>query len=215
MKYLGANLNKVMEEVVAYVSIIDNLFGLYLDCTQGFLANYNNMIKGQAEIAKTIPPGTDIDALDMFICRGGPNDPNNVMLHRTTQGEFKLRNALGASNYVRIAQLLIVLLFEFWETEHRARVAVALGLSKATDLKLPLLGDIRLLRNDIIHNQAVISEETVKKLEVIVGLSPNAVLRLTPDDVEGLIRRIKGTLDDLVVESGGTDPKHRTLWHIR
>jgi hypothetical protein len=213
MKYPGSDINRVEQEVAAYIATIDGLFGLYLDCAQGFLANYNQLIRGQAETTKHLPPGTDVDSLDMFLVWGDPNDPNNVMQHRTTQGEFKRRNARNGSNYVRTAHWLIVLVFEYWETEHRARIASALRLKK-DEFKIPLFGDIRRLRNDIIHNQGNVSEETVKKCEVMAGFSSGTALCLRIEDVKQFITQVKCALDTVVVEAGGPDPKHRTIWHV-
>lgn len=66
-------------------------------------------------------------------------------------GEFRRRNRKGGPNHTRAAQLLILLMYEYWESEYRSSVAEALGKDK-NDLKIPLMGDLRLLRHDVIHH---------------------------------------------------------------
>ncbi|MCR9161924.1 MAG: hypothetical protein ACE37F_26070 [Nannocystaceae bacterium] len=202
------------DEVAAFVEVVDNLYGVYLDAGLGFMAIAKQVCEGQDKVRGEFPPGTDLDALPQFIGRGSPNDAGNVMQHKTTQGQFKARNAKGGHNQVLLGQMLLVLLYEHWESEHRARVAAAIGIPRK-DLKASLFGDLRLVRNDIIHCRGIIQEKTIEKLEVVQGLVVGEVLRLSEDAVEETVRAIKRVLDNLVVEHGGEDPKHRTVWRVR
>jgi len=209
------DLPRLEAEVLNYVIAVDELYGHYLDTTAGFIANARQVEEVQKSSRPNLPPGTDPDALDMFYGHGDPNDPANRILHRTTQGEYKRRNAKGGHNHLRAAQLLMVLIFEYWESEHRAKIAEAHGFSDPDYLKIPIIGDLRLLRQDILHHRSIIRPETFRKLAVIQGLVADTELALNDQDVESLVSKLKGALDDIVIKAGGTDPEHRKIWHVQ
>jgi len=81
-------LKSTVEELV---DRIDQLYGLYLDATMGFDANVTTVEQAQMQ------PGASDDSA-FFITDGAPTDPDNVLLHKTTQGEFKKRNRPDGSN---------------------------------------------------------------------------------------------------------------------
>lgn len=198
-----------------HVTSVDELYGHYLDSTMGFIANLRLLTVARKRNPSMPPPGSDDDKAEFFVGDGNPNDPTNRLLHKTTLGEFKNRNSKGGRNHVRAAQLLVVLLYAFWESAHRARIAAALGLKEATDLKIPLFGDLKLLRHDVIHHRGILRADTVTKLSVLRGFQEGQVIAFEDGDIEALVRRIKAAMDDLVIKAGGTDPKHRTIWHVQ
>lgn len=209
------DLDRLQRAVLNYVVTVDELYGHYLDTTAGFLANARLVAEAQDKARASVPPGQNLDDLALFYGHGDPNDPSNRLLYKTTQGMYKSRNAKGGHNHIRAAQLLLVLVFEYWESEHRTQIAAALGLPDRSDLKAPLLGDLRLLRQDVIHHQGVVREESLKKMTVLRGIVAGEQLQLTDERIEQLIREVKGTLDALVVSAGGSDPEHRKVWHVQ
>ena len=81
-------------------------------------------------------------------------------------------------------------------------------------MKLPIFGDLRLLRNEVLKHRGVLTEKVQRKLEVIGGLQVGQVINFTADDIEQLVRGIKAALDAMVQSAMGTDPKLRTVWHV-
>ena len=216
VNYPKADLAKLCSTVEEYVISVDELYGHYLDSTTGFGENYRRMVEGQERSRALIklPKDADLDAAAHFIGRGNPNDPSNRLLHKTTQGEFKRRNAPGGRNHVRATQLLIVLLYTFWE-HYRKKLAASLGLKQTDELEIPLLGDLRLLRHDVVHHRAIVTKETVTKLVVLRVFQAGAEIILPEEAVETLVRKIKGSMDELLIQAGGKDPQHRTIWHVQ
>lgn len=115
-----AGLNQAADE---FVAIVDQCFGIYLDCEEGFSLNLQRIVVAQqaslpnvTKEAPWIKTIEDMDnACDHFMGKGEPNDPDNVMYHRCKQGEYKRRNSPGDSNDKAIGRYCIVLLFEYWE----------------------------------------------------------------------------------------------------
>ena len=62
--------------------------------------------------------------------------------------------SVGGNIHARLTQQLIVTVFTGWDAHHRAQVAMARGL-ETDELKSDYFGDLRLLRNDIVHNRGV------------------------------------------------------------
>ena len=79
----------LMEATQEFADRLDELYGLYLDTTQGFKANVDTLNKMQEASAHLVSDQAALDQLPFFVGRGDPNDPNNVMQHQTTQGQFK------------------------------------------------------------------------------------------------------------------------------
>jgi len=52
----------------------------------------------------------------------------------------------------------VVFVFQMWEDDIRGRLATAQGVAH-DDVKHPILGDLRLIRNDVIHRRGVASRE--------------------------------------------------------
>jgi len=205
----------VLSVAAEFIGRIDEIFGLYLDATQGFNCNLWRLNHGHEEAKKK---GIFVDTRDeaqFFFGEGDPNDPKNVLLHTTTLGEYKRRNSQQGSNQTLLGQYFVVLVFHLWDGEYRMRLANALGLPDQNALKLPICGDLRRLRNEILKHRSVITKETQTKLEVLNYIPADQPLDLSSNDIEGILSSLKKAVDDLAATHTGVDPKHRTIWHVR
>jgi hypothetical protein len=206
---------EVLTATKEFVQRIDEIYGLYTDATSGFHENVKRMEKGQEEAEKK---GLNIEWRDdakIFFGIGNPNDPNNVLLHTTTRGEYRRRNSTSGSNHRLLAQYFVVLVYHLWENEYRPRIAEILQLFDSKELRLPVCGDLRLLRHEILKHRGVITEETTAKLEVLKQIPADQPLNLTFENVGEVMSAVKKGVDDLVVAYTGVDPKYRTIWHVK
>jgi hypothetical protein len=205
----------VLSAAKEFVQRIDEIYGLFLDATLGFQENVKRMETSQKEAAKI---GIKVELRDdskIFFGRGNPNDPNNVLLHTTTRGEYRRRNLIGGSNHRLLAQYFVVLVYHLWDNEYRPRIAEILGCPEPNALKLPICGDLRLLRHEILKHRGVVTKETIARLEVLKQIPAEQPLNLSADNVEQVMSAVKKAVDDLVITHAGVDPKHRTIWHVR
>ena len=208
------NVPALQGSLLAYARVVDQLYGHYLDSTTGFVANERTVTASQQRPVRGLAPGVNRDNLSFHYGNGNPNDPKSRVLHRTTQGAYKARNAKGGSNHVRAGQLLLVLLYEYWESEHRSKVAAALCIERDA-IKVPFIGDLRLLRQDVIHHQGVVRPETVKKLEVLGGLVEGSAISLSGQQVEDIVVGLKSALDKLALTHGAPDTNYRGAWLVQ
>lgn len=202
-----------METTQEFADRLDALYGFYLDATTGFQAKVAEIEEAQEETAHQASDRAELDQALIFYGHGDPNDPNSVIQHQTTQGEYKARNSPGGSNYRLLSYNLIIFAYHLWEQEYRPRIAELLGI-ETYELKLPLFGDLRHLRNEILKNRGVLTENVSNRLEVISGMEVGQVISFAEADIEQLVRGIKAALDGTVQSATGTDPRLRTIWHI-
>ena len=198
--------------VADFVAAINELYGYFLDTTFGLRHSLQQFLAGEDRTRAVCDPGTDIDTLPFLYGIGDPNAPDNRLLHATTRGEYRRRNEPGGRNFRRAGQLVLVLLYEYWESTYLERISNALGKDRA-ELLVPLIGDLRLIRNDVVHCRGVISKDTHRKVTTIT-CSEGLEIYFSDEAFEQLIREMKGALDRLVTDAGLPDPQHRTLWSV-
>ena len=104
-------------------------------------------------------------------------------------GEFEDLNAKG----------LIVLIYTLWEDSARKKLSKVFGLKDKNQIKCDLMGDVRLLRNMIVHRTDKARKEYEVKAEVLPRLwgsidTESLVL------VDGMVYELMGELNGIQVE---------------
>jgi hypothetical protein len=80
--------------------------------------------------------------------------------------EAKIQTAKGGPVETMLGQQWIVFAFSAWEEGYRRRLADALDCP-LDDLRVPLLGDLRLLRNDVVHHRGIASARNAGRCKVL------------------------------------------------
>jgi len=137
-----------------------DIYGLYLDSTFGFIS----INKHITELQKMICSNNKIRIIDFnkknfYYGRGKPDSKDSYVMHISEIGEVKERNKKEGENYENIANLCLVLIYQYWENYYRKRIAKDIGLEKAKDLELDIFGDIKILRDSIIHHGAIVLDK--------------------------------------------------------
>ena len=123
------------------------------------------------------------------------DDPNNLELRTIAtmkQGEIIEALQSGGEFENQNCHALIVFMYHLWDEYYRPKIATALGLEQTRQLKSDFFGDIRLIRNAIIHNQAVLTESNYSNLKMLVRLQElrpgelKLTLKTTQEMVAGL-----------------------------
>lgn len=189
--------NNVLKAAIEdFLVELDKLYAHYLDSTIGFAQVHRMVLDIQSRFRDRISL-EQLDANEFAVGFGGdPGEPGHVRQHTTTQGELKRRNDADGENYVQASQNLIVTLFAYWEVKHRAALASSLGI-ETNQLLVPVMGDLRLLRNDIVHCGGQLQRSSASKLEVIEGLTPDTRIHLRKEQVFALVRAIREAVSAL------------------
>jgi len=154
-----------------YMDIVSSVYGVYLDGCQGFssskkvfeqsqLVTIQNNKKLLAEHGSSAATSycLTIEALDsacLIYSKGSKSESNYRMLHYCeTQKEYKSRNSPDGENYKFIGNMALISIYEYWENSCRNKLAVYHQV-KQCKIKSTVFGDLRYLRNSIIHHNGV------------------------------------------------------------
>jgi hypothetical protein len=185
-----------------FISVINSIYGVYLDSTLGFKLLNEHITKFQNKSVKLIGPEATVEKLDKaeFIYGTGtppqykiPNDRR--VLHMTTQGELKERNKENGINFKVIGNLSVVLLYQYWEEKYREAIATSNNL-KINELKAPIFGELRHLRVAILHNNGIATIDVERKVQ-IVRFKQGEDIFLTRENLREIINTIKDYLESL------------------
>jgi hypothetical protein len=135
--------------LVEFEQVIDTIVGVYIDATLGFDIYQSRL----SEITKNSLPSARI-----FYGDGDPNDPTTIASHVAPISEVISRNTKTGNNFRFIGNMCLISIYQYWEDNYRAKIARLFQKDKNA-LKEPIMGDIRLLRNSIIHHNAIAKKD--------------------------------------------------------
>lgn len=197
----------VLKSCHACATDLVTIYALFCDTIRGFGVNADTM-----ELHLSRNP-SDQQAEGREFYGSSVRSSNYLRLHAlcsVTHSEFIENNRLGGLNHVLAAQQFVTNLYARWEHYHRIQIASALGMKCANELKVDIIGEIRELRNDILHHHGIIQNQTITKLRI---LAPFCVLDeqlcLSDCDVYEIVCNILTVLDDMVIKEVGEDPGWR------
>lgn len=157
-------------------------FGAFLNDAA---ATYGIAIAGLGQLSAFLknntPPAENPDP-SFYFGVGDPNDPSSRKHARLRRSDVMRHCAPGGLVWIRLGQQWAVSVFTGWEHEYRPRLAQAHGCNK-DDLLYPLLGDLRLIRHDIVHRKGVATIEHTGKCEVLHWFQPGDEIRLGGEQI--------------------------------
>jgi hypothetical protein len=118
------------------------------------------------EVFRRVPPVPENPDPTIYIGVGDPNLPSSEQYAQWPLSKALQQVAPEGPVTARLGQQWIVFVYTLWEHEYRKRLAAAHGCA-VRDVKYPLLGDIRLLRNDVVHHSGVATPENAGKCQVV------------------------------------------------
>jgi hypothetical protein len=99
--------------------------------------------------------------------------------------------AEGGATHQRLTQQLIVTVYTGWEAEYRHRVAAARAMDVEA-VRHDFFGDLRHLRNDIVHHRGIATEGHSTRCRTILNrqLRPGEQIYLRDDELRHLLLRV-------------------------
>lgn len=143
-----------------FLSEVADLYAAYFDAIDGFRLVRERLIETQSAAARQSGRSVaELDGLRFIYGHGDPNHADARVLVEAPQGVVKVRNAKDGRNTHFLGQMLIVAIYQRWEDHYRDRIAGELGLWSKNELTSNLFGEIRRLRQAIVHNKGVVTSE--------------------------------------------------------
>ncbi len=150
--------------VEKFLLLVHEAYGLFLDGSSAFPGFAEVLFKDRPNSMKKLEMSAEeLDNTEFFYGNGNPNTPETLLQHHATQREVRERNERNGLNTGLLGNFILVMIYSYWDDHFREEVALITGLEKREDLKINVLGDIRHLRNAIVHNRGVATSECETK----------------------------------------------------
>ena len=143
---------------------------------------------GLNDFAKILKKNRHNPERTMYFGNGHPNDGK----YHAKINMRELSNSLkeNGSYYDALAKSQIVLIFTSWDEHYRTSIAKEHSCINS-HITSDLNGDVRLIRNCIIHNKSILTSEPKKMKELSWNIVPGP-LTITNDMFQSLIEHING-----------------------
>lgn len=162
-------LNKLSDE---FSEKLEQQHVYYLDSISGFSAIYDRIVSKQKRIQEFLEHDKDFTDEFMDLCTtsykeiSGKDHIPMSLSFGMLQGDVKHRTKENGINTLICGANCLVSLYSYWQDYLRREIAIAMGLIKGEMNKLEeteilkniafdIWGDIRFLRNSIIHNNSI------------------------------------------------------------
>lgn len=131
---------------------------------------------------------------------GDPRKPGARILHVATQAELIKRNEDEGENYMVIANMCVVLIYNYWEDHYREAIAHELLMKNKNDLQSDIMGDLNWLRQSIIHHRGYAIKD-VEKCEILKWFKDGDLIIIDKNRFEEIIIQVKDYLYNLSIAS--------------
>ena len=190
-----------------FVDFVNNQVGVYMDCLAGFQGNTvrieRQVARVQRPVSREIRDGVPVM---MYASVEDPGSPE-VIHHRIIRAQdFLTVNREAGFNEQQICWSIIVFLFAYWDEQVRPQIAAVRGV-QPQEVKIDALGDLRLIRNSIVHNKGVMSAVDHPKLKKMGALvRPDARVALSHDEMHKVFVSVKQAICELILTYTGHLP---------
>jgi hypothetical protein len=183
------------DAIESFWDTVDRAYGAYLDAHMGFHLVANTLTDLQKQFAPQLNLTPEqLDKLPFTFGHGAPDDPKSQRLHEVSQGEVKDRNRQHGENSLFMGSLCLVAIYQFWEDHFRNEVAAELKVDRG-DLKHDLLGDIRLIRNTIVHHGGV-AKADIAKCRLLKWFKPGDSVAIDEEKMKQIVFAIRGACEE-------------------
>lgn len=174
---------------IEFLRKVYDIYGLYFDSIHGFglvsakIKEFQNTFLEKYKISIE-----DFDKKSFIYGRGKPGSKDSHSMHISKMGKIKERNIKSGENYKIVANLCLVLIYQYWEDYYREKIANSNGTEK-NELKLDIFNDIRIVRQSIIHNNSIAIKD-VEKIKFLKWFKKGDKIEIDTTQFEKIIENI-------------------------
>ena len=157
------------EDVIhEYIDFVKQQVGVYMDALAGFEGHHTRVERQIHRIIRPKSSGIDTNGQHIVVWASyeDPTQPDVIHNRIIRATDYIAANSKGGSNAQQHSQAVLVFLFTYWEDEIRPRLA-ALKNVKLQEIQSDIMGDLRILRNVILHAKGIMhlsKHNNLKKL---------------------------------------------------
>jgi hypothetical protein len=149
-----------------YIEFLNGQQGMYMDALAGF-AGHHTQIERQIHREQRptgVRQGEDGKSVVLWTSYEDPTQPDVIHNRIIRATDYLATNAPGGANEQQHAHSILVFIYTYWELETRPRLAGAKGCD-VSDIRADIMGDLRLLRNAILHAKGIIRADTYRGMK--------------------------------------------------
>lgn len=160
---MSDTIEKVIRE---YIDFVNEQVGMYMDALAGFSGHYTRVERQifrenrpqHTHIGKNGIPET------VWASYEDPTKPDIIHNRIIRSTDYLAANRKGGSNEQQHSRAILVFLFSYWEEEIRPRLATLLNVD-VNEIKSDIMGDLRILRNAVLHSKSILRKEKYRQLK--------------------------------------------------
>jgi len=165
-------MNETAEDIIReYIDFVNRQVGVYMDALAGFAGHYTRIERQVHRVNR--PTGAHFDKsgqrVVVWASYEDPTQPDVIHNRIIRANDYITANSEGGLNEQQHSQAVLVFLFTYWEDEIRPRLA-ALKSVKPEEIRSDIMGDLRILRNVILHAKGIMRAERYKELKKIADM---------------------------------------------
>ncbi|GAB62149.1 MAG: hypothetical protein DWB56_13505 [Candidatus Jettenia sp.] len=154
-----------------YIDFVNQQVGVYMDALAGFSGHHTRVERQTHRISRSVETKTERSGERVIVWASyeDPTQPNIIHNRIIRAKDYIAANAKGGSNEQQHAKAILVFLFTYWEDEIRPRLATSRGVL-VQEVRSDVMGDLRILRNVILHAKGIMRADKHKDLQKIKDL---------------------------------------------
>ncbi|HEY0123594.1 MAG TPA: hypothetical protein VGC14_17890 [Rhizobium sp.] len=194
-----------------FIDFVNAQVGVYMDCLSSFRGNTVRIERQVARVNRPRPGmknGQPVMILESF---EDPSLPDSIHHRIIASSDFLTANRDGGFSHRQTCWSIIVFMFAYWDEEIRPQIARIREI-EPNELKVDALGDLRIVRNAIVHNKGHLPQADFVKLKVLGDLvQPDERIALSHDEMQQVFARVKQAIAVLLLDKtkhlpGAPDP---------
>jgi hypothetical protein len=197
--------------VKEFIDFVNLQVGVYMNSIAGFSGAKMQMERQVARVLRAQSRKRD-ERGDQVITHQSfedPKSPNVVHSRIVTADNFIEENSPAGINQRQLSYSVIVFIYTYWEADIRPRLAKAAG-KEEKKVTSEIMGDLRCLRNSILHTKGVLTYEWHKKLVILKDcFSLDKQIEISYELMHQIFVKIKQGCAKLIFEWLGVDPEGR------
>lgn len=165
-------MNETLDDVIReYIDFVNRQVGVYMDALAGFAGHHTRIERQVHRIIRPVNSRADNTGQHVRVCASyeDPTKPDVIHNRIIRASDYIAANSPGGSNEQQHSQAVLVFLFAYWDEEIRQRLAT-LKKVESREIESDIMGDLRLLRNVILHAKGIMRPKEHKKLKKLSNM---------------------------------------------
>jgi hypothetical protein len=156
------------DDIKEFIDFVNLQVGVYMNSIAGFTGAKIQMERQVARVLRAQSQKRDARGEQVITHQSfeDPQRPDVIHSRIVTAENFIQENSQGGINQRQLSYSVIVFIYTYWEDEIRPRLAEAAGVD-IKEVTSEIMGDLRCIRNAILHTKGIFTPEWHGKLVVL------------------------------------------------